>query len=76
MFFRHPTGRSLIKSVTTSSQFIPCGNYNKDGSCQDAMLHLDKNYCKRIHACTLCFYALNGMTNLHRQTECPLLQLI
>jgi len=58
---------------------IPCDLFNRDNSCQfpaDALGHLDCKNIQRVHSCTICYFTLGGMINMHRQTECPLLALV
>lgn len=81
---RRIVGR-LIKSVipdpinSVGSILIPCQLYNLDNSCPfpaDAIGHLDAKHVQRVHSCTICYFTLGGMVNVHRQTECPLLSLV
>lgn len=59
-----------------SDQLLPCDIYNKADTCNYPMLHLDANQDQRIHSCSLCYFSLGGLINLHRQTKCPLLNII
>ena len=67
--------RSFIGSlVGACTQFVPCGNFNKDDSCSEDFIHTDKNCEKRVHSCVLCYFVLSGMISMHRLPKCPLLK--
>ncbi len=74
---RNPDGRKLVDMLVNCGKeevmMVPCPLFNKDNSCDNPPVHLDRNYTNRIHACALCFFTLDGMTNFHRLTHCPLL---
>ena len=62
----------MIEDLSSGSEgFTPCGYFNKDNSCQTKFLHPDGT----IHICALCYYSLGGMMNVHRLSQCPLLNL-
>ena len=75
----------LVKTVipdpinSVGKILVPCDLYNRDNSCKfpaDAIGHLDAKHVQRVHSCTICYFTLEGMINLHPQTECPLLALV
>ena len=81
---RRIVGR-LVKTIipdkinSAGNNIVPCDSYNRDNSCQfpaDAIGHLDARHVQRIHSCTICYFSLGGMMNIHPHTECPLLSLI
>ena len=66
-----------INSV--NNVLVPCDLYNSDEGCQfpaDAIGHLDAKHVQRVHSCTICYFTFRGMINLHRQTQCPLLNMV
>ena len=72
-----PKGFSRERRGTKSSnRLIPCDIYNQSDDCPYALLHLDSKDEQRIHSCSLCYFTLGGLINLHRQTRCPLLNII
>ena len=69
-------GPDHISDQNNSVLPIPCDIYNQRDTCKYPMIHVDSNQDQRIHSCSLCYYSLRGLINLHRQTKCPLLRLI
>jgi len=71
----------LVKTAV-SDQFpdrvyVPCDKYNQLGDdCGTPFVYQDARGNWRIHACTICYFTMGGMINLHRQTRCPLLSLL
>jgi len=59
-----------------ATEVLPCDVYNQSDACPYSMLHLDSEENQRIHSCSLCYFSLKGLINLHRQTRCPLLNII
>lgn len=59
-----------------SNQPLPCDVYNKTGTCNYPIVHLDSKQDQRIHSCSLCYFILGGLINMHRQSKCPLLNII
>jgi len=64
------------KGGTEPGTYVPCDLYNQDDSCYEELVHYDSTSNRRIHSCTICYFSLGGMINLHRQTQCPLLSLM
>ena len=70
----NPDGRPLISLLTDKTvNYVPCGLFNKSNSCDKPFTHDEKEDEVKIHACSLCYFALCGMINAHRQSKCPLL---
>ena len=62
-----------------STPYVPCDLYNQNNSCpyaRDSLTCRDARGNMRIHSCTICYFSMGGMINLHRQTMCPLLSLL
>ena len=74
---KYPDGRMFVGSLVGGCvRYVPCGAFNKDNSCSMAFVHPDQHGEQRIHSCLLCYFALCGMINLHRLSQCPLLSYI
>ena len=74
---KYPDGRVFVGSLVGGCvRYVPCGSFNKDNSCPMSFVHPDLNGEQRIHSCALCYFALCGMINLHRLSQCPLLSYI
>ena len=74
---RFPDVRSVMgRLVRTDGSFVPCDLYNQNDSCPKDYIHFDANRASRIHSCTICYFSMGGMVNMHRQTQCPLLTLL
>ena len=65
-----------VPDKNESSPLLPCDIYNQHDTCNYPMLHLDANQKQRVHSCSLCYFTLGGLINLHRQPSCPLLSII
>lgn len=59
-----------------SNRLLPCDIFNQSDKCPYTLLHLDSKQDQRIHSCSLCYFTLGGLINMHRQTRCPLLNII
>jgi hypothetical protein len=59
-----------------SNRLLPCDVFNQSDKCPYTLLHLDSKQDQRIHSCSLCYFTLGGLINMHRQTRCPLLNII
>jgi len=62
--------------IDKDKPYVPCDLYNQDNSCMMGMIHIDAHANGRIHSCSLCYFAMAGMINHHRQNQCPLLSLL
>ena len=65
-----------LADTNESSHLLPCDIYNQHDKCNYPMLHLDASQTQRIHSCSLCYFTLGGLINLHRQPSCPLLSIV
>ena len=73
----------MLKDVTRErcdpqgcNRLLPCDIYNQSDKCPYGLLHLDSKQDQSIHSCSLCYFSLGGLINLHRQTRCPLLNIL
>ena len=79
---RYPDVRKVMgRLVKTNSDLVPCDVYNQSGTCNRVrgdgqIVHPDENGSRRIHSCSMCYFSMGGMINLHHQNQCPLLDLI
>ena len=76
-FFRAPNGIQLVNDlIEDRTKYIPCGQFNKDNSCDLPFVHLNEKNENMIHSCALCYFVLSGLINVHLLRKCPLLSFI
>ena len=76
-FFRAPNGIQLVNDlIEDRTKYLPCGQFNKDNSCDLPFVHLNEKNENMIHSCALCYFVLSGLINVHLLRKCPLLSFI
>ena len=76
-FFRAPNGIQLVNDlIEDRTKYLPCGQFNKDNSCDLPFVHLNEKNENVIHSCALCYFVLSGLINVHLLRKCPLLSFI
>ena len=77
LHYRETNGLQLVKDLNEDrTKYLPCGQFNKDNSCDLPFVHLNEKNENLIHGCALCYHALYGLINIHLLRKCPLLPFI
>jgi len=72
-----PNGIQLVNDlIEDRTKYLPCGQFNKDNSCDLPFVHLNEKNENMIHSCALCYFVLSGLINVHLLRKCPLLSFI